>query len=74
MGPESRGPLLGLALEHRPLNDIYWNNWRRIAGKRPARLDGPHVSAYLEHWMGLDSGPDLAGQVSALYSSRQAER
>lgn len=74
MWPESRGPLQGLALEHRLLNDIYWNNWQRIAGKRPARLNKRHVSAYLERWKGLDSGPDLAGQVSALYSSRQAER
>jgi len=74
MWPERRGPLLGLALDRRALGDIYRNNWRRIAGPRPARLHRDQVSAYLGRWRGLDSGPDLARLASALYSSRQAER
>jgi hypothetical protein len=74
MWPETRGPILGIGLDDHALENIYWNNWQRIAGKRPARLDDQHVSAYLVQWRGTDSGPDLARQVSALHSSRQADR
>jgi hypothetical protein len=66
MWPETRGPILGIGLDNRALANIYWNNWRRIVGRRPARLDTKQAAAYLGQWKGMDSGPDLARQVSAL--------
>jgi hypothetical protein len=74
MWPETRGPILGIGLDDRALANIYRNNWRRIVGRRPSRLDEPRVAAYLGQWRGMDSGPDIGRQVAALYSSRQAER
>jgi hypothetical protein len=74
MWPETRGPILGIRLDNSALENIYWKNWERVVGKRPSELDELQVRAYLAQWRGLDWGPDLAGEVLALYSSKQADR
>jgi hypothetical protein len=71
MWPEDRGPIVGIRLEERALENIYWRNWERIVGPCPRALDHAAARAYLIGWRGPSAAGDLAGRALASWGSSE---
>jgi predicted TIM-barrel fold metal-dependent hydrolase len=69
MWPEDRGPIVGIALGERELENIYWRNWQRIVGPSPRPLDQAAARAFLARWRSPLSTSDLAGRALAAWGA-----